>query len=100
MNSLARPVRYAKPMPPSLRYRAKRMNLTVKSAIDMKGILGVEATKNPTLSTSYRPMDIPTPNRMVLEAQQRVCTGPSQTRPLDQAQTISVLDTIVRSGVL
>jgi hypothetical protein len=76
------------------------MNLTVKSAIDMKGILGIEATKNPTLSTSYRPMDIPTPNRMVLEAQQRVCTGPSQTRPLDQAQTISVLDTIVRSGVL
>lgn len=76
------------------------MNLTVKSAIDMKGILGIEATKNPTLSTSYRPLDIPTPNRTVLEAQQRVCTGPAQTRPLDQAQTMAVLDTIVRSGVL
>ncbi|KAJ4809862.1 Anthranilate phosphoribosyltransferase [Rhynchospora pubera] len=98
MNSLAKPIRYGNPRSPRLHSRPKRTNLVVKSAIDMKGVLGTEATKNPTLSTSYRPLDIPTPNRTVLDAQQRVCTGPEQTRPLDQAQIMAVLDTIIRSA--
>ncbi|KAJ0895929.1 hypothetical protein HanRHA438_Chr08g0328781 [Helianthus annuus] len=38
------------------------------------------------------------PNQTVLEAQARVCTGPTQTKPLTEEQAFRVLDTILRSG--
>ncbi|KAJ8766878.1 hypothetical protein K2173_009222 [Erythroxylum novogranatense] len=37
------------------------------------------------------------PNQTVLEAQARVCTGPTQTKPLSEDQAFKVLDTILRS---
>ena len=38
------------------------------------------------------------PNAVVLDAQARVCTGPTQTRPLDEEKAFEVLRTIVQSG--
>lgn len=38
------------------------------------------------------------PNKTLLEAQAKVCTGPTQTRPLDEAQARKVLTTILQSG--
>ncbi|KAK3155939.1 hypothetical protein QOZ80_2AG0100700 [Eleusine coracana subsp. coracana] len=55
--------------------------------------------RNPSLSDSYRPEELPRPNATVLEAQARVCTGPGQTRPLGEEQAMKVLDTILRSGM-
>jgi len=54
--------------------------------------------RNPALSSSYRSSALPRPNQTVLEAQARVCTGPTQTRPLDEQQAFKVFDTILRSG--
>lgn len=54
--------------------------------------------RNPTLSTSFRSQRDRKPNLTVLEAQTRVCTGPTQTKPLTEAQAFKVLDTILRSG--
>ncbi|KAG6516548.1 anthranilate phosphoribosyltransferase-like [Zingiber officinale] len=53
---------------------------------------------NPSISSSYRPNEIPKPNQTVLEAQARVCTGPEQTRPLSEEQAFKVLDTILKSA--
>eukprot|EP00897_Mesotaenium_endlicherianum_P007541 jgi/Mesen1/6815/ME000035S06197 len=38
------------------------------------------------------------PNALVLEAQARVCTGPKQTRPLEEEKMREVLQTIIRSA--
>lgn len=38
------------------------------------------------------------PNAVVLDAQARVCTGPQQTRPLNEEQAFNVLRTIVQSA--
>ncbi|GLJ40504.1 hypothetical protein SUGI_0835190 [Cryptomeria japonica] len=38
------------------------------------------------------------PNVVVLEAQGRICTGPTQTRPLNEEQASNVLHTIIKSG--
>jgi len=54
--------------------------------------------RNPALSSSYRRSELPRPNQTVLEAQARVCTGPTQTRPLDEQQAFKVFDLILRSG--
>ncbi|XP_009604313.1 uncharacterized protein [Nicotiana tomentosiformis] len=54
--------------------------------------------KNPALSTSYRNSELPKPNQTVLEAQTKVCTGPTQTRPLTEEQAFKVLDTILKSA--
>ncbi|RDX76428.1 trpD, partial [Mucuna pruriens] len=54
--------------------------------------------RNPSLSSSYRSSALPRPNQTVLEAQARVCTGPTQTRPLDEQQAFKVFDTILRSA--
>lgn len=54
--------------------------------------------RNPALSSSYRRSALPRPNQTVLEAQARVCTGPTQTRPLDEQQAFKVFDLILRSG--
>ncbi|KAK4373184.1 hypothetical protein RND71_008568 [Anisodus tanguticus] len=53
--------------------------------------------KNPALSTSYRNSEFPKPNQTVLNAQTKVCTGPIQTKPLNEEQAFKVLDTILRS---
>ncbi|KAK7250595.1 hypothetical protein RIF29_33123 [Crotalaria pallida] len=54
--------------------------------------------RNPALSTSYRSAALAKPNKTVLEAQGRVCTGPTQTRPLDEEKAFKVFDTILRSA--
>lgn len=54
--------------------------------------------RNPSLSSSYRSSALARPNQTVLEAQTKVCTGPTQTRPLDEQQAFKVFDTILRSG--
>ncbi|KAL2343071.1 hypothetical protein Fmac_004356 [Flemingia macrophylla] len=54
--------------------------------------------RNPSLSSSYRSSALLRPNQTVLEAQARVCTGPTQTRPLDEHQAFKVFDTILRSA--
>ncbi|EEF34472.1 anthranilate phosphoribosyltransferase [Ricinus communis] len=54
--------------------------------------------KNPAVSSSYRNSKLPKPNQTVLDAQARVCTGPTQTRPLNEDQAFKVLDTILRSA--
>lgn len=54
--------------------------------------------RNPSLSSSYRSPALPKPNQTVLEAQTRVCTGPTQTRPLDEQQAFKVFETILQSG--
>ncbi|XP_057857036.2 uncharacterized protein LOC131066316 isoform X2 [Cryptomeria japonica] len=38
------------------------------------------------------------PNVVVLEAQGRICTGPTQTRPLNEEQASNVLHTIIKSA--
>ncbi|XVF02525.1 hypothetical protein REPUB_Repub04eG0182700 [Reevesia pubescens] len=53
--------------------------------------------RNPAISSTYRNSQLPKPNQTVLEAQARVCTGPTQTRPLSEDQAFKVLDTILRS---
>lgn len=54
--------------------------------------------KNPALSSTYRRSEIPKANPTVLDAQARVCTGPTQTRPLTEEQAFKVFDTILRSA--
>jgi len=54
--------------------------------------------RNPSLSSSYRSSKLTRPNQTVLDAQTRVCTGPTQTKPLDEEQAFKVFDTILRSG--
>ncbi|KAF8365020.1 hypothetical protein HHK36_032975 [Tetracentron sinense] len=82
-------------------FRRKR-DSTVKSALDSATIdqLGLMESdvRNPGISTSYRSSKFPKPNQTVLEAQARVCTGPTQTKPLGEAQAHKVLDTILRSA--
>ncbi|XP_072980229.1 uncharacterized protein [Typha angustifolia] len=67
------------------------------STINEAGLLELDH-RNPAISASYRPSDIPKPNQTVLEAQAKVCTGPEQTRPLNEEQAMRVLDTILRSA--
>lgn len=54
--------------------------------------------RNPAISTTYRSSELPKPNETVLEAQARVCTGPTQSKPLTEEQASKVLDTILRSA--
>ncbi|CAA6673063.1 unnamed protein product [Spirodela intermedia] len=60
--------------------------------------LGGLDLRNPALSSSHRPSWIAPPNQTVLEAQARVCTGPTQTRPLSEEQAFKVFGTILRSA--
>ncbi|CAM8878514.1 unnamed protein product [Rhodiola kirilowii] len=53
--------------------------------------------KSPAVSTYYRDPKIPKPNLTVLDAQARVCTGPTQSKPLGDDQAMKVLDTILKS---
>ncbi|XP_057984946.1 uncharacterized protein LOC110645907 isoform X2 [Hevea brasiliensis] len=76
--------------------------LTAKASLDSATIdqLGISESdiKNPAVSSLYRSSKLPKPNQTVLEAQARVCTGPTQTRPLNEDQAFKVLDTILRSA--
>lgn len=65
--------------------------------IDQLGLSEAEI-RNPAISTSYRNSKLPKPNETVLDAQARVCTGPTQTKPLTEEQASKVLDTILRSA--
>ncbi|KAL5718196.1 hypothetical protein ACHQM5_011128 [Ranunculus cassubicifolius] len=75
-----------------------KVALNSSAALDQFGILESASTRNPTISTSYRNSETPKPNQIVLEAQSRVCTGPTQTKPLGEEQAYEVLDTILRSA--
>lgn len=66
---------------------------------DINGVDELEAgRRNPGLSGNYRPITKVKPNSTVLEAQGRICTGPIQTRPLNEQQAFKVLDTILQSA--
>ncbi|KAE8716559.1 phosphoribosylglycinamide formyltransferase [Hibiscus syriacus] len=75
--------------------------ITTKAVLDSATIekLGLNESdiKNPAISSTYRNSKLPKPNQTVLEAQARVCTGPTQTRSLSEEQAFKVLDTILRS---
>lgn len=76
--------------------------MTAKASLDSATIdqLGSPESdiKNPAVSSLYRSSKLPKPNQTVLEAQARVCSGPTRTRPLNEEQASKVLDTILRSG--
>ncbi|CAN8235719.1 unnamed protein product [Cochlearia groenlandica] len=76
--------------------------LKVKAVLDSATMdqLGLKDSdlKNPAISTTYRRSEIPKANLTVLDAQARVCTGPTQTRPLNEEQAFKVFDTILRSA--
>ncbi|KAL3512684.1 hypothetical protein ACH5RR_025401 [Cinchona calisaya] len=73
--------------------------LTVKAVLDSIRVEEIgSGMRNPSVSTSYRNPNLPKPNQTVLEAQARVCTGPTQTRPLNQEQAFKVLETILKSA--
>ncbi|XP_009127810.1 anthranilate phosphoribosyltransferase [Brassica rapa] len=76
--------------------------LKIKAVLDsaMMEQFGLKESdiKNPALSSTYRRSEIPKANPTVLDAQARVCTGPTQTRPLSEEQAFKVFDTILRSA--
>ncbi|KAK4741427.1 hypothetical protein SAY87_025015 [Trapa incisa] len=78
---------------PSLIVRATALSSTLT---DELGITDAEI-RNPSVSSSYRSQKLPKPNQTVADAQARVCTGPTQTRPLTEEHAFKVLDTILRS---
>ncbi|KAF5944071.1 hypothetical protein HYC85_018148 [Camellia sinensis] len=55
------------------------------ATIDQLGILESNF-RNPAVSTLHRSSKFRKPNQTVLEAQAKVCTGPTQTRPLTEEQ--------------
>ncbi|KAK6791384.1 hypothetical protein RDI58_010465 [Solanum bulbocastanum] len=80
----------------------KRCCIAIKAVLDSASIEELRHQepdiKNPALSTSYRNSKFPKPNQTVLDAQTKVCTGPTQTKPLNEEQALKVLDTILRSA--
>ncbi|XP_045833329.1 anthranilate phosphoribosyltransferase isoform X2 [Trifolium pratense] len=80
----------------------RKLSLAAKALLDSATVeqFGIPEfdVRNPTLSSSYRRSTLTKPNQTVLEAQTRVCTGPTQTRPLDEQQAFKVFDTILRSA--
>ncbi|KAK9275995.1 hypothetical protein L1049_005526 [Liquidambar formosana] len=80
----------------------ERTCLAVEAALDSATIdqLGIPESdiRNPAVSSSYRSLKTSRPNQTVLDAQAKVCTGPTQTKPLGEEQAFKVLDTILRSA--
>ncbi|KFK41469.1 hypothetical protein AALP_AA2G134800 [Arabis alpina] len=76
--------------------------LQIKAVLDSSMLeqLGLKESdiKNPAISSTYRRPEIPKPNLTVLDAQAKVCTGPTQTKPLSEEQAFKVFDTILRSA--
>ncbi|CAF1907605.1 hypothetical protein Bca4012_049934 [Brassica carinata] len=75
-----------------------KMKAVLDSAMMEQFGLKESDIKNPALSSTYRRSEIPKANPTVLDAQARVCTGPTQTRPLSEEQAFKVFDTILRSA--
>ncbi|XP_071690944.1 uncharacterized protein [Rutidosis leptorrhynchoides] len=91
------------PNPKSLSYRNQKRQFNIKSVLDSAAIdqyfgLTLSDARNPTVSTSFQSPRYRKPNQTVLEAQTRVCTGPTQTKPLSEEQAFKVFDTILRSA--
>lgn len=83
--------------------RRRKLSFTaVKAVLDSATVeqFGIPEfdVRNPSLSTSYRSSKLTRPNQTVLDAQTKICTGPTQTKPLDEEQAFKVFDTILRSG--
>lgn len=101
------PVRKIKPQiplqKPTFLPTTKNGGLRIKAVlysatVDDEHGLSETHIRNPAISTSYRNPKFRPPNPTVLDAQTKVCTGPTQTRPLKEEQAFKVLDTILRSG--
>ncbi|KAM7252538.1 hypothetical protein ACFE04_024421 [Oxalis oulophora] len=79
-----------------------KRTLTVKALLDNATIeqLGLKLSdiRNPAISSTYRNPEFDYPNQTVFQAQAKVCTGPTQTKPLTEEQAFNVLDTILRSA--
>ncbi|KAI9169399.1 hypothetical protein LWI28_011820 [Acer negundo] len=84
------------------RWIGRKSRLNVKAALDSATIdqLGLKESDiiNPAITSSYRSSKFPKPNQTVLDALTRVCTGPTQTKPLTEDQAFKVLDTILKSA--
>ncbi|XP_024628393.1 anthranilate phosphoribosyltransferase isoform X2 [Medicago truncatula] len=82
--------------------RRRNLSTAVKAVLDSATVeqFGIPEFdfRNPSLSSSYRSSKLTRPNQTVLDAQTRVCTGPTQTKPLDEEQAFKVFDTILRSA--
>lgn len=76
--------------PHRLKVRANAVVQKGMSTLD-QGEIHVKSTRTKFLQNDVGP------NLTVLEAQARVCTGPTQTRPLDEAQAYKVLDAILKT---
>ncbi|KAE8654415.1 hypothetical protein F3Y22_tig00117048pilonHSYRG00214 [Hibiscus syriacus] len=74
--------------------RWKQRPTAARAKLDAAAIeeLGLKESdiRNPAVSSTYRSSKLPKPNQTVLEAQARVCTGPTQTRPLSEEQAFKV----------
>ncbi|KAK0575126.1 hypothetical protein LWI29_034353 [Acer saccharum] len=84
------------------RWIGRKSRLNVKAALDSATIdqLGLKESDiiNPAITSSYRSSKFPKPNQTVHDALARVCTGPTQTKPLTEDQAFKVLDTILKSA--
>ncbi|PIA29324.1 hypothetical protein AQUCO_06100086v1 [Aquilegia coerulea] len=83
----------------SFRRKNDFITTRISAKVDEFGLLQSDNLfqRNPAISTSYRNSKIPKPNQIVLDAQSRVCTGPTQTKPLNEEQARKVLNTILKS---
>jgi hypothetical protein len=79
--------------PHRFKVRANAVVQKNMSSLD-QGEIHVKSTRTKVLQNDVGP------NLTVLEAQARVCTGPTRTRPLDEAQAYKVLDAILKTGML
>ncbi|KAL9226354.1 hypothetical protein vseg_002177 [Gypsophila vaccaria] len=85
--------------PPHLNLRRRRLKLFAKSSAKLEELRFTEdSTRNPAVSTEYRHPELRKPNQTLLDAQSRVCTGPTQTKPLTEQQAFNALDIILKSA--
>lgn len=82
------------PLAPAKRCRS------IKAVLNSASVDELSEIRNPAVSTTYRNPKFRRPNQTVLDAQTKVCTGPTQTKPLNAEQAFKVLDTILKSGEL
>lgn len=79
----------------------RRSGSTVVKAIAVPDYLTSDDDEETDISTRVKLLqDTGGPNKTLLDAQARVCTGPTQTRPLDEEQAFKVLETILQSGTV
>ncbi|KAL9240973.1 hypothetical protein vseg_015134 [Gypsophila vaccaria] len=72
--------------------------VTVDSTTPRELRFSGDGALNPAISTAYRNTELRIPNRTVLDAQARVCTVPTQTKPLSEEQAFDVLNIILKSA--